>query len=74
MDEKKAKSTTKTNEPKATKAAEPVYTVSQLVDGYRAFKAPKFMVIAALKMDGKESYTLAQAEKIISKLVKEEVK
>ncbi len=44
----------------------PVYTASQLAEGYRAFGTTRAIVECALKLAGKDSFTMDEARKIIN--------
>ncbi len=46
--------------------AKPVYTVAQLVDGYKAFGTTRAVVECALKLSKKDSFTIDEARKIIN--------
>ena len=67
------KSEKKTDLP-APKGTEPVYSMQQLVDGYREFGTSKAVVSCALKLAGKDSMTTAEARKIIDAFRQKEVK
>ena len=67
------KSEKKTDIP-APKGTEPVYSMQQLVDGYREFGTSKAVVSCALKLAGKDSMTTAEARKIIDTFRQKEVK
>lgn len=54
-------------------AGENVYTLAQLVQGYRSLGAPRELVSVALKLTGKKSFTLAQAREIVNKFRNKEV-
>ncbi len=67
------KSEKKTNIP-APKKLEPVYSIQQLIDGYREFGTSKAVVSCALKLVGKDSMTTAEARKNIDTFRQKEVK
>ncbi len=50
------------------------YTISELAEAAHAFGTDKIIVFAALKKAGQESYTMEEAEKIITKFKTKEVK
>lgn len=53
---------------------EPLYTATQLADGYREFGTSRAIVACALKLAGREKATLAEARKIVDAFRKKEVK
>lgn len=55
------------------KKPESVYTVRELTDNYRTFKASKEIVIVALRLAGKEAFTFSEAKKIIDTFSTKEV-
>lgn len=66
--------TEKQEKPSAPKRApESVYSAKELTDGYNAFGVSKEVVAVALRLDGKESYTLPEAKRIIEAFSKKEV-
>ena len=67
------KSEKKTDIP-APKRLEPVYSMQQLIDGYREFGTSKAVVSCALKLAGKDNLTTAEARKIIDAFRQKEVK
>ncbi len=50
----------------ARKKTEPRYTIPQLKAGYRAFGTSVAIVECALKLTGRDDFTISEAEKIIS--------
>ncbi len=44
----------------------PVYTIAQLTDGYKTFGTTRAIVECALKLAGKDSFTMDEARKIIN--------
>ncbi len=46
--------------------AKPVYNVAQLTDGYKTFGTTRAIVECALKLAGKDSFTMDEARKIIN--------
>ncbi len=44
----------------------PVYTAAKLVDGYNVFGTTRAIVECALKLSGKDSFTMDEARKIIN--------
>ncbi len=44
----------------------PVYTITQLADGYKTFGTTRAIVECALKLAGKDSFTIDEARKIIN--------
>ncbi len=44
----------------------PVYTIAQLAEGYRTFGTTRAIVECALKLAGKDSFTMDEARKIIN--------
>ncbi len=50
----------------ASKAVKPVYTAEQLVAGYKALGASRAIVECALKLTGKDKFTIDEATKIIN--------
>ncbi len=57
------KTTAKTNVKIDVK---PVYTIAQLTDGYKAFGTTRAVVECALKLAGKDSFTMDEARKAIN--------
>lgn len=55
-------------------AGENVYTLAQLVQGHRSLNAPRELVSVALRLAGKESFTLSQAREIVNRFKDKEVK
>ena len=55
------------------KAAESVYTAQELAAGHKAFGAPKELVTVALRLDGREVFTLPEAKRIVETFNKKEV-
>lgn len=56
------------------RTGESVYTLAQLVQGHRSLNAPRELVSVALRLAGKESFTLSQAREIVNKFKDKEVK
>ena len=54
--------------------AESVYTAEDLARNHKAFKAPREIVVVALRQAGKETATFAEAKSIIEKFRNKEVK
>ena len=54
--------------------AESVYTAAYLAENHRAFKAPREIVVVALRLAGKENATFAEAKTIIERFKNKEVK
>ncbi len=67
------KSEKKTDIP-APKKLEPIYSMQQLIDGYREFGTSKAVVSCALKLAGKDNLTTTEARKIIDTFRQKEVK
>ncbi len=44
----------------------PVYSTAQLVEGYKTFGTTRAIVECALKLAGKDSFTMDEARKIIN--------
>lgn len=63
----------KTAEVSPARKQESVYTARELADNYRAFEASKEIVIVALRLAGKETFTFSEAKKIIEKFSTKEV-
>lgn len=65
----------KTNETTAAPAYVTKYTISELADAAKAaFQTDKVIVLAALRMAGKEAYTMEEATKIVTAFKNKEVK
>ena len=56
------------------KPAESIYTAEELAANHKVFKAPREIVVVALRQAGKKSATFAEAKSIIEKFMKREVK
>lgn len=63
-----------TTKKSADKPAESIYTADELAANHKVFKAPREIVVVALRLAGKESATFAEAKSIIEKFMKREVK
>lgn len=76
MDEKETVKTTetKTSKSKTTKEAESVYSADYLAANHKALGASYAIVAVALKLAGKESATLKEAQKIVDEFKNKEVK
>ncbi len=59
------KAPTVTKKP-LSETAKPVYTVAQLVDGYKVFGTTRAIVECALKLSGKDSFTIDEAKIVIN--------
>lgn len=55
-------------------AKESVYTVEDLIAGFKAFKTSKEIVVVALRQAGKKTATFSEAKNIIDKFKNKEVK
>ncbi len=49
-----------------SKTAKPVYTAAQIVEGYKAFGTTRAIAECALKLSGKESFTIEEAKNVIN--------
>ena len=58
----------------AAPVAESVYTAADLAKNHKAFKAPREIVVVALRLAGKQTATFAEAKTIIDKFRNKEVK
>lgn len=56
------------------KAPESIYTAADLAANHRAFKAPREIVVVALRLAGKETATFEEAKTIIENFKNKEVK
>ena len=54
--------------------AESVYSAAELIANYHLFSVNRDIVVLALRKDGKNAYTFAQAKAIIDKFKTKEVK
>lgn len=70
-DEAIVQETTETQEPKTE---ESVYSIDQLINGYKAFRCNRDLVVVALKLNGKDTMTFSEAERIIEDFKNKEVK
>lgn len=61
-------------EPVEVKTPESVYTADDLAANHKAFKAPREIVVVALRLAGKKTATFAEAKDIIDKFKTKEVK
>ena len=65
---------TVTKTVKAAVKEEPTYTVSEFASAPETVEANADIIVAALTIDGKESYTVTEAKEIINKFKSKEVK
>ena len=65
---------TNRNKLDSPKTEECTYPVEELVKAYKTFDAPYEIVAVALKLSGIETATVSEAQKIIEKFKKQEVK
>ncbi len=49
-----------------SETAKPVYTTVQLVDGFKSFGTTRAIVECALKLSGKDSFTIDEAKIVIN--------
>lgn len=56
------------------KAPESIYTAADLAANHRVFKAPREIVVVALRLAGKETATFEEAKTIIENFKNKEVK
>lgn len=68
------KEETVTKTVKAAVKEEPTYTVSEFASAPETVGANADIIVAALTIDGKESYTVTEAKEIINKFKSKEVK
>lgn len=76
MANKKTETVTETKtvtETATTQSVESAYTIDELADAYKTIGASKVMVKAALKSEGRETYSLTEAKKIVEKFSSKEV-
>lgn len=60
--------------PAETRVNESVYTAAELIQNHKLFNASREIVEVALRLAGKESATVKEAEAIIKKFKNKEVK
>ena len=48
------------------KKLEPLYSIAQLADSFQVFGTTRAIVACALKLTGKDSFTMSEAQKIIN--------
>lgn len=72
--EKQTPSTAKAPETSALPATESVYEADYLAQNHKALGASYAVVATALKLAGKENASLVEAQKIVDRFKKKEVK
>lgn len=64
---------TKATERKTAAPKESVYTAAELADNHKVFHTSREIVVVALRLAGKKTATLTEAQKIIEKFKTKEV-